>query len=95
LLAQRLKALRSNSSSGSRQTASRHTSAMRRISFSRRRRVFVYAGGGARATSLSLWPGNSRSRKGLRPEGSNLIARLRAAICQRSIRGQSPLALSS
>jgi hypothetical protein len=42
------------------------------------------------------WPGNRRTRKGLRPEASNLTVRsLERAVCQRSIRGQSPLALSS
>jgi hypothetical protein len=74
-----------------------HTSAPAADRLSPRRR-YIHNSSRTRVSAPHnfYWPGNRRTRKGLRPEASNLTVRsLERAVCQRSIRGQSPLALSS
>jgi len=57
---------------------------------------FTIVGGQECPPHNFLWPGNRRSRKGLRPEVSNLTTCSKNKLSYpRSIRGQSPLALSS
>jgi hypothetical protein len=73
-----------------------HTSAPAADWLSPHRRYSHTARGQQCPRHINFWPGNRRTRKGLRPEASNLTVRsLERAVCQRSIRGQSPLALSS